>query len=237
MDTYVICETGCVRKKNEDAFLSLPALGLWAVADGMGGHRAGEVASALATVTLKNMSEQLVSLDQYQVLTWMEEAFIRANAAILAAASEGERWGMGTTLTAFALTGNKAVIGHIGDSRVYLWRRAQLQQLTHDHSWVQSLVDEGTLTPEEARNHPRKNELTRALGADDAVPDGISLEICPGDVFLLCTDGFSNVYSEDDLTASLRERVPCQDTLRHWRDIVLERGAPDNFTLVTVVFP
>jgi len=237
MKTVNIYETGCVRKNNEDSFLILPEFNLFAVADGMGGHNAGEVASGLAVAEMKKRASQLTFIDADGIQNWMLDTITEANREVYEASLRTEETeGMGTTLTALVIRGNKAVIGHVGDSRIYLWRDLSLSLLSEDHSMVNELVRLGQLTEEKARNHPHKNVLTRALGTERTIPvDCFQLEVLPGDVFLLCTDGFSNMIEEEEMVSQFSSLGTWEEHLETFRRIVLERGAPDNFTVVCCI--
>lgn len=237
MKTVEIYETGCVRKNNEDAYLVLPEVHLVAVADGMGGHNAGEVASALALEQLKIRAEALPSTELCDLQTWMLEVINAANGQVFAAAiGTPELEGMGTTLTAFVIKENKAVVGHVGDSRIYLWRDTVLSLLSEDHSMVNELVRLGQLSEEDARTHPHKNVLSRALGVEKNIKvDCFQLEVQQGDVFLLCTDGFSNMIEEEEMAEEFSAAKSWEERLETLKNIVLDRGAPDNFTAVCCI--
>lgn len=237
MKTVSIYETGCVRKNNEDYYLILPEVQLFAVADGMGGHNAGELASKLAIETLEKQSSALNSISLEDIQAWMSQVMEEANKQVYEAASNSiETEGMGTTLTALVLNGNKAVIGHIGDSRVYLWREQNLSQLSEDHSMVNELIRLGQLTEESARNHPHKNVLSRALGVERSISiDCFQIEIQDNDVFILCTDGFSNLIEDEEMAAEFSSSGNWDERLANLKRRVLERGAPDNFTVICCV--
>lgn len=237
MKTLSIYETGCVRKNNEDCYLILPEAGLFAVADGMGGHNAGEIASKLAIEELKEKAAQLAEINTKDVLRWMTETVEDANSKIYELSSRSsETMGMGTTLTALLIKGSKAVIGHIGDSRIYLWRDGNLSLLSEDHSMVNELVRLGQLSKDKARNHPHRNILSRALGVEkDIAIDCFQLEVQKGDVFILCTDGFSNVIDDEELVAELLASENWEQSLKKLKKSVLDRGAPDNFTVVCCI--
>jgi protein phosphatase len=237
MKTVSIYETGCVRKNNEDAFLILSEFSLYAVADGMGGHNAGEIASELAMEELKKSAPKLASIDTDSIQQWMLDAITEANRAVFEASLRSEEMeGMGTTLTALVIRGNKAVIGHVGDSRVYLWRDCSLSLLSEDHSMVNELVRLGQLTEEKAKHHPHKNVLSRALGVERTTTiDCFQLEVQPGDVFLLCTDGFTNVLEDKEIVSEFSGSETWEEHLEKLKDTVLERGAPDNFTVVCCI--
>ncbi|HHV65250.1 MAG TPA: Stp1/IreP family PP2C-type Ser/Thr phosphatase [Peptococcaceae bacterium] len=237
MKTVSIYETGCVRKNNEDNFLILPEDNLFAVADGMGGHNAGEVASRLAIEYLRLKAAELKTLPVDSLQDWMEKAIALANKEIYEVSlQEAGTEGMGTTITALVLKENKAVIGHVGDSRIYLWRDYTLSLLSEDHSMVNELVRLGQLSEEKAKHHPHKNILSRALGIEKTIKvDCFQLETQPGDIFLLCTDGFSNVIDEEEMVREFSASGTWDEHLERLKNIVLKRGAPDNFTVICCI--
>jgi protein phosphatase len=236
MKSYAVTDIGRVRKLNEDAYYSDPdQIGLFIVADGMGGHQAGEVASALA---VKSISEELKgSLPHCRsaqaVDSCLRDAVVRANRTIyeLAMSDTGYN-GMGTTVVVCAVQSGQAHIAHIGDSRAYLIRTGALRQLTTDHSLVQELLSRGRITEAEAVDHPRKNILTRALGTDPAVEvDTACLDLLPGDRIMLCTDGLTNhVDAQELLEFALKD--PLQDACGEMIRLANERGGFDNMTVL-----
>ncbi|KJR48717.1 Protein serine/threonine phosphatase PrpC, regulation of stationary phase [Desulfosporosinus sp. I2] len=230
-------EKGCIRKNNEDSFLVLSTDGLYAVADGMGGHRAGEVASSTALEELGKFVPQFAELEEQALEQGLTEAFAHANRVIYeSSATEPENAGMGTTLTVLLIRNAEVVIAHVGDSRAYLWRDEGLTLLTTDHSLVGELVRLGQISPEEANKHPQRNVLMRAIGADPSVEvDCQSLNLQTGDVFLLCTDGFSNMINDQELTEEFLEPGSWEERLERLRQLTLERGAPDNFTALCCI--
>jgi serine/threonine protein phosphatase PrpC len=230
-------EKGCIRKNNEDSFLVLPEQGLYAVADGMGGHRAGEVASSTALEELRKLVPQLVELEGQGLENGLTEAFAIANRVVYqASTTEPENAGMGTTLTVLMVSSKTVVITHVGDSRAYLWRDDVLTSLTVDHSLVGELVRLEQISPEEAEKHPQRHVLMRAVGADpDVQVDCRSVDLHTGDVFLLCTDGFSNVISDQELAEEFLEPGSWEGRFEKLRKLTLERGAPDNFTALCCI--
>ena len=230
-------EKGCIRKNNEDSFLVLPEQELYAVADGMGGHRAGEVASSTALQELGKLVPQLVEFEGQVLESGLIEAFIQANKVVNeSSTTEPENAGMGTTLTVLLVRTRTAVIAHVGDSRAYLWRDEVLTALTVDHSLVGELVRLGQISPEEAEKHPQRHVLMRAVGADREIEvDCRSISIQPGDVFLLCTDGFSNVISDQELADEFLTLGSWEGRFEKLRKLTLERGAPDNFTALCCI--
>lgn len=237
MKAVNIYETGCVRKNNEDYFLMMPEVFLFAVADGMGGHNAGEIASRTAIEQLKEKALGLNDIEDDTLQKWMIETVKEINREVYEISLRAEETeGMGTTLTSLMIRKNKAVIGHVGDSRIYLWRDQTLSLLSEDHSMVNELVRLGELTEEKAKNHPHKNVLSRALGVDSTTEvDCFQLETQQGDVFLLCTDGFSNVIEEEEIASEFSAAESWEQHLDNLKKVVLERGAPDNFTAVCCI--
>jgi serine/threonine protein phosphatase PrpC len=225
----VATDTGNLRQQNEDAVVATDRL--IAVADGMGGHNAGEVASALAIAKLQNPSTAPISkVDE------LVDLITEINAAIHreATTTSGQR-GMGTTLTVAALVLDDPIphvlIANVGDSRTYLLRGDQLRQITVDHSYVQELVHEGVLTPEEARQHPRRNIVTRALGIDAHVMvDSWTVPVMPGDRFLLCSDGLVDEVSVDEVKTLLRQSHDPKRVAELLVTKAKESGGRDNIT-------
>ena len=218
-------DVGRGRPENEDSHLVDPEDGLYAVADGMGGHRAGEVASATAIDALKTAFIGGQRLD---------EAVGAANAAVFAKAAEdaGLR-GMGTTLTAIALEDSTALLGHVGDSRAYLIRDGAVTQVTEDHSLVEQLVREGRLSPEEAQRHPQRAIITRALGIDRNVTvDTYRVDLKPGDRLMICSDGLTNMLSDDTIAQTLRRHADPQQAADTLVDMANQAGGDDNITVI-----
>ncbi|MGI5900899.1 MAG: Stp1/IreP family PP2C-type Ser/Thr phosphatase [Desulfitobacteriia bacterium] len=237
MKVIKIYETGSVRKKNEDSFLILPTWKLFAVADGMGGHKAGEVASKMAVEKLKKRASVLKDLKVEKIPVWMTETIEEANRHIFEASIKTDGMeGMGTTLTALVIKDNKAIVGHIGDSRIYLWRASNLSLLSEDHSMVNELVRMGELSAEKAKTHPHRNILSKALGVGETVEiDCFQLEVQAGDVFLLCTDGFSNMLESNEIAMEFAAQGTWEEHLQNLKELVFQRGAPDNFTAVCCI--
>ena len=219
---------GHVREKNEDSMGWRD--GLFVVAVGMGGHNAGEVASALAVeyiLRIKGKSDFRRAL---------KRAVEQANRALLDMAGKDPNCsGMGTTLAVLYIKDDKAVIGHIGDSRVYQWRQGELRRLTRDHSLVEELVANGGITAEQARNHPQRNILTRALGTPNLPEiELVELPIEAGDRFLLCTDGLSGPLSDEEIAAVISEDKSPQELADSLVEQANGKGGPDNVTIIVV---
>ena len=230
-------EKGCIRKNNEDSFLILPAQGLYAVADGMGGHMAGEVASATALQVLSKAGEQLMALQDQALENGLNETFAQANKVIYkSSVTEPDKAGMGTTLTVMLVRGWTGVLAHVGDSRAYLWRDRTLTILTSDHSLVGELMRLGQISPEEAEKHPQRHMLMRAVGANQELEvDCRSIGLQAGDVIFLCTDGLTNLISDQELAAEFSQNISWEDKFEELRQLTIKRGAPDNFTALCCI--
>lgn len=233
-----LTDVGKRRTRNEDAWLAQPAARVYAVADGMGGHAAGDVASRLAIETVETtFARGLSPRIQGSALTRrMLDVFDAANAVILDQASAQPRLaGMGTTLTVLSplLSSPQCVIGHMGDSRAYRMRHGALVQLTRDHTWVQQQVDAGMLTEPESRHHPLANVLSRVLGTSSVGhADTVIVDAEPGDIFVLCSDGVTRMIDDDELRALLMFQRPLEDHARRIIDAANARGGIDNSTVV-----
>ena len=214
----------------------LPEQGVFIVADGMGGHAAGEVASEMAVQEVAKSLEGVVGRSDAEAAHMMRLAIHQANASIFRrTVDEPEKRGMGTTATALVVNQARYMIGQVGDSRAYLLRDGELTQLTKDHSYVQEQVDAGYLTPEQARTHPYSNVITRCVGANsDVVPDIYVGTLTPGDLFLLASDGLTGMLEDHDLHRILT----ADDTPAQFVDILVNegnrRGGLDNITVIIV---
>ncbi len=233
-------ETGLVRKNNQDAFTVAEEIGLTVVADGMGGHRAGEVASRVAVDTVRkvltdeNWSEQG---DEMQTLLKLGAAVEKANKAIrLTADRQPDMQGMGTTIVAVLFMLNRVFVAHVGDSRLYRLRDGQIEQITRDHSLVQQLLDAGTFqTVEQAEAAGiGNNVLTRGLGIEDQVEVDVADEpLQPGDMFLLCSDGLTNMVADHDIKQIINHYHADLDAAAERLMLgALSAGGLDNITLV-----
>lgn len=230
-------DVGRVRDQNEDAWIGRPEIGLFAVADGMGGHAAGEVASRLAIDTLDESLDLEPAGTVERAGSALDRAVRSAGLRIQRRARESAACrGMGTTLTALLLLdGGDALLAHVGDSRAYRVRSGRLERLTHDHTWVQEEVDRGAMTSEEARTHPAASVLTRALGTENgAQPDLLDPGWRPGDLFLLCSDGLTAALDDADLEEILSGADALDATADRLVREANDRGGPDNVTVVLV---
>ncbi|MDA8227194.1 MAG: Stp1/IreP family PP2C-type Ser/Thr phosphatase [Desulfitobacterium hafniense] len=230
-------ETGSVRKNNEDSYLVLAKEGIYAVADGMGGHSAGEIASRTALEPFASLASDINNVPAEMLEEWVKEVLLKANSLVYESSRQNPGCeGMGTTLTALVIREGLAVVGHVGDSRAYLWRDENLTSLTIDHSLVGELVRAGQITIEEAEKHPQRHVLVRAIGANQYLEvDCLRLPVRTGDVFILCTDGFSNLISEAELAEELRKTGSWEEHFERLKSLVVERGATDNFTALCCI--
>jgi protein phosphatase len=228
-----VSHVGKIRSNNQDSGFAGETL--FAVADGMGGHAGGDVASALALKRLAEIDGQYSSAVDAEFA--LQEAIVAANAVLTETVYEHpELTGMGTTLSALVRVGHSVALAHIGDSRVYRLRDDVLTQITVDHTFVQRLVDSGRITPEEAKTHPRRSVLMRVLGDVDAAPE-VDLQVMdtrPGDRWMLCSDGLSGVVEHDDIESILKDNIQPEDAANALVKVSLDRGAPDNVTVVVV---
>jgi len=223
----VSTHTGRRRRHNEDAYVREPPL--FAVADGMGGARAGEVASGLAAAALKaggdnggSGKERVVALIQQANRSVYERSNQDADVA-----------GMGTTMTVALVEGSEVTFGHVGDSRAYVFRDDALEQLTDDHSLVAELVRGGKLSPEEAEHHPQRSVITRAIGTDpDVDVDTFVVDARPGDVFLLCSDGLTDMIGDSEIVAAMTRTTNLDDATRELVRLANRAGGEDNITVV-----
>jgi len=224
---------GNVRKINEDSFLVEKRDGfvLLIIADGMGGHNAGEVASKMAAESIK---EYLFSSQEEEKDKALESALLYANKAIFDGADKHKRHrGMGTTATASVIIDDKAYIANVGDSRAYKYSKGELKQITKDHSYVQMLVDQKVLTKEEARFHPRRNLITRALGtSDDIEVDIFSCDFLDGDTILLCTDGLTSHVEDEFINTVIGSKRSVEEKISVLENEALKQGGSDNITIV-----
>ena len=220
--------TGLVRSHNEDSLVERSDVGLWAVSDGMGGHAAGDVASGLVVAALSQLPRDRLSPDG------VREALDGVNDDLLARSSGAQDRTMGATVTVMGSNGSSYFCLWAGDSRLYRLRKGKLTQLTRDHRFIQDLLDSGRITEAEARIHPRRNVITRAVGvAKELELEGCDGTIEPGDVFLLVTDGVTGACTDEEILTALTGKSLDEAA----DDIVgrcLDHGAPDNLTLLLI---
>jgi len=246
IDAYGATNVGKVRAANEDSFLIDQEMRLYIVADGMGGHQGGGYASSHAVEGIK---EEAKKLEQTQDTTQplpdgsgrtpsqmrLHHALVNTNEELHKKAQEDSSLrGMGTTVTAMQVDGKYVNIAHVGDSRLYVLRGEKLLQVTKDHSWVQEQVDAGVLNEEEAKSHPLKNIITRSMGHDrDLTVDLLKIEYKPGDKYLICSDGLTNMVEDETIKQEMRNGGP-QQAVDRLVELALEGGGQDNITVVLV---
>ncbi len=243
-----LSDPGLRRAGNEDTWCARSELGLFVVADGMGGHAAGEVASRLAVESIEAFARETASADGHR--TWpfpydtsltlnanrLKAALLIANHRIAeAAADSSDLRGMATTACAVLVEEDAASVAHVGDSRVYLERAGELRQLTLDHSWVEEQVRAGVMDEDAARQHPWRNVVTRALsGGEDPEIDAADIPLQAGDRVLLCSDGLSGVISHEEIEARLRASSDLDTICSALVDAANAAGGPDNITVLVL---
>jgi len=247
LHAFGLTDVGRKRKHNEDAYLVDAERGLFVVADGMGGHAAGEVASR---ITVESMQEFIAASDDQTDSSWpfgygnrtasggnrLSAAVEKANEKVMrAVASRPELKGMGTTVVAALVESQRATLVHVGDSRAYLFRDGELRRLTDDHSWVQEQVNAGILSEDEAKSHPLKNVVTRALGGSPHVSvDLIEVPLHPGDRFLLCSDGLTGMVTDEEIHGFFDAEPVPETAVRRLVELANERGGVDNITAIVI---
>jgi serine/threonine protein phosphatase PrpC len=229
-------DVGVIRSSNEDSYIVVPERGTFVVADGMGGHAAGEVASEMAVRYMTRELGTLRNLGDEQVAERMRAAIRAANAAIFQRTlTEIDKRGMGTTVTALILYDARFLVGQVGDSRAYMLREGTLTQITKDHSYVQEQVDAGYLTPEQARSHPYSNVITRCVGANsDVAPDVYAGAVKPHDQFLLASDGLTGMLEDPELAKVLKSDRTPQEKVDDLINEANRHGGLDNITAIVV---
>ncbi|MEO6778472.1 MAG: Stp1/IreP family PP2C-type Ser/Thr phosphatase [Gemmatimonadaceae bacterium] len=231
-------DVGRVRKGNEDSFFAdaNEYRGLFMVADGMGGHAAGEIASQMAVEVVSADLEKLKDLESADALEMVSLSLRHANRAVFERSSaERDKMGMGSTASVLILGDERFIIGHLGDSRIYLFRDGEMRQMTHDHSVVQEQIDAGIITRDAARNHKQSNVITRCVGMGwDVEPDISDGEVRQGDVFLLASDGLTGMVDDRRLNALLGSRATPDRMVDAMISEANARGGVDNITAVVV---
>ncbi len=241
MKGYAKTDIGKAREKNQDYYYipsSQDDLQLFILADGMGGYNGGEVASKLATESLKKYIQnnfESIEKSKEKILELIGNAMEYANMVVYEKSKEEkELEGMGTTLEVCLIYNNKVYLGHVGDSRIYRIRKEVIRKLTKDHSYVQQLVEDGKITREEATNHPKKNMLTKALGCTPYVePDIRARNVEKGDIIIMCSDGLTNMVTEQEIFEAVKENAEKAP------EVLVQKannaGGYDNITVVTIM--
>lgn len=237
---YAKSDKGKVREMNQDYYYisnSLDEVQLYILADGMGGYNGGEIASSLAVQTAKNYIENNfkdIEKDRDSIIQLLGSSMEYANMVVYEKSKENpELQGMGTTLEICLIYNNKAYIGHVGDSRIYRIRKEFIRKLTQDHSYVQKLVKEGTITKEQAAHHPQKNMLMKALGCNAFVePDVMVKGYLKDDILIMCSDGLSNLVSQDTIYEMASKDI--EQAPKDLVELANDRGGYDNITVIVI---
>ena len=240
MKAFAQSDIGKAREMNQDYFYISPndsKLKLYILADGMGGYKGGEVASKLATITAKSYIESnfdTTPKEKDEILKLIKSAMEYANMVVYEKSKEDKNLeGMGTTLEVCLIYNNNAYIGHVGDSRIYRLRGIYINKLTTDHSYVEKLIKDGTITKEEAENHPKKNMLTKALGCNLFVePDVLIKGFIRNDILLMCSDGLTNMVNENKIYDIVKDNV--ETAPQKLIDLANENGGIDNITAIVI---
>lgn len=237
----VYCETnkGLMRENNEDNLIveESDRYNLYAVADGMGGHKAGEVASSIAIDTIRDYFKKSSRKEDFKAPSFIIESIEAANGRIREEAlNKDECSGMGTTITMAVvdLSLNTAYIANVGDSRAYIIKNDEIIQITEDHTYVNELLKDGKITPEEAKHHPKRNVITRAVGSEEYVQaDIFEIELFDNDVILLCTDGLTTHLSDEKILNTIKE-YGCPESVQILIKLANDNGGTDNITIIIV---
>lgn len=247
VSSFGVTDVGRKRKHNEDSFFIDEKIGMFLVADGMGGHAAGEVASGMSVQIihreLETRYEEMSAALKAGSVEARNEALAEVSRAIAVACREvfavaeadESKKGMGTTIAMLFVFGEEAIVAHVGDSRVYMLREGACYQLTEDHSLIQEQLKRGLITPEEAKTAPYGNVITRALGIQESVEaDTLYVELMPGDEFVIASDGLHGYLADDELPSLIKEGVPQEDATKRLIAVANERGGKDNVTVIDV---
>lgn len=235
LEPFGLTHLGSVRKNNEDSYLIVPQLGLYLIADGMGGARAGEHASRIAVETVAECAKASGRRSPRLLLEAFEEAHERVRAA---ATADPNLEGMGTTLVAALEAGDELLIASVGDSRAYLFRDHQLEMITTDQTWVAEVGRPLGISEEDLKNHPLRHVLTMALGANAPLKaQSYAVPITPGEVVLLCTDGLHGAVDDETIRRTLDSEQSLESCAHYLIDAAIQAGGPDNVTLVLLRAP
>ncbi len=232
-NSYGVTHVGNVRKLNEDAFLERPEIGLWAVADGMGGHDSGDMASNMIVSDLKRIHQ---GLKLNRIIDDIEDKLINVNRKLIEKSSQSiKKSTIGSTVVSMVVYENYCVYLWVGDSRLYRLQNKNLKQLTRDHSQVQIYIDNGIIDEKEAELHPHRNMITRAIGAMDELYVDMDIQIIsPNDRYLLCSDGLNRHLKDSEIEEIMNKGDSSEKTCNTLIDMVLDRGAEDNVTAIIV---
>jgi len=239
MRVYFETNKGVIRENNEDNLIIAETnkYNLYAVADGMGGHKAGEIASAILINVVKEYFDKNNGREDFKIPMFINESIKMANLKIIEEASNNEEYfGMGTTVTMAAIdvSENIAYIGNVGDSRTYIIRENEIKQITEDHTYVHELVKEGKISLKEAKNHPNRNIITRAIGSEHNINiDIFEIELRENDILLLCSDGLTTHISDDEIIDTIKN-YGCSESVRKLIELSNNNGGTDNITVIII---
>lgn len=238
MEHYELSDIGKHREVNQDAFKAELSgkRPVFVLCDGMGGHKAGEIASAEAAADTAGVLRELLEEDDGDVFIKIVSAVRHANSKVYRMACENEAYnGMGTTCDVCVINDDGACIGHVGDSRIYIYTGGGLYQITKDHSLVEEMVESGRLTRDEARSHSQKNFITRALGTQEFLQvDTYLAAFKQGDIILMCSDGLTNMVAEIDIAYILSSKMCLADMAKRLIELANDNGGSDNITVVLI---
>lgn len=239
MRVYFETNKGVIRENNEDNLIieETCKYNLYAVADGMGGHKAGEVASNILIDVIKELFDKNNENENFKIPMFINESIKMANLKILQEASNKEEYfGMGTTVTmaVIDLNENIAYIGNVGDSRTYILRQDEIKQITEDHTYVHELVKQGKITSKEAKIHPKRNIITRAIGSEDNIMiDIFEVELMENDILLLCSDGLTTHIADEKIMETIKT-YGCSESVKKLIEICNHNGGTDNITVIII---
>lgn len=235
MDIAYISDIGLLRKRNEDHYLVMDEYGLFAVCDGMGGHKGGDIASKIAVDCLQEYMCYLATDNLSQnLITVLNTAIYKANHQIWLQAQENPQWHeMGTTITAAIIKKKQLAIAHVGDSSLYIFRNGKLKKITRDHTLAQKMVTDGLLKNEDKKSSGYNHILTRALGIqEEVIIDNFEYQLYSGDLVLLCSDGLSDMLDDNEMDTILNQEENLQNSLDTLLDTALKKGGYDNITII-----
>lgn len=243
IETFGASDVGCVRELNEDCFCmkvfdKKKNHGFFILADGMGGHNAGEVASQTAVKVISEGLKTLQDASEVEIPSLLTGAIAKANECVYKMSVENEaQSGMGTTVVAVVIWNKTVYIANVGDSRAYITDKSEIRQITSDHSVVEELIKSGTITRDEARRHPQRNIITRAVGTDaEVVTDLFECEFGEDNCILLCSDGLCSMVEDNEIYKIISNAENCEDAVCKLIDVAKQRGGLDNITAVCIRF-
>ena len=231
---FGMTDTGLRRQLNEDAYFINTSCGCFVVSDGVGGAAAGEVASGIFTSTVSEVINREQTLSEQETISAIKQSFLQANSDIIEYASRNpDNKGMACTAELLVIGNNGFVLGHVGDSRTYRYRKNTLVQLTKDHSFIQQQVELGKITEQEAKTHRYRNVILRAVGTEETLDvDIIRGRVRSGDIFMLCSDGLTDMVAEDDISACLEQTISLDQKVSFLIDLANRAGGRDNITVI-----